>query len=74
MIGRYKLSNIDSEVSIFLRIARLISGITLEDPRIEDLTQEVRGFIFSKIIVCSLHLYLDAYNYIFSIWVCLYSS
>ncbi|XP_058771792.1 UDP-glucose:glycoprotein glucosyltransferase-like [Vicia villosa] len=25
-------------------------GVTLEDPRIEDLSQEVRGFIFSKIL------------------------
>ncbi|XP_022763284.1 UDP-glucose:glycoprotein glucosyltransferase-like isoform X2 [Durio zibethinus] len=27
-------------------------GVTLEDPRTEDLSQEVRGFIFSKILVC----------------------
>ncbi|KAG5136474.1 hypothetical protein JHK82_021205 [Glycine max] len=28
-----------------------IAGVTLEDPRTEDLSQEVRGFIFSKILV-----------------------
>ncbi|XP_020232566.1 probable WRKY transcription factor 65 [Cajanus cajan] len=27
-----------------------IKGVTLEDPRTEDLSQEVRGFIFSKIL------------------------
>ncbi|KAL2647851.1 hypothetical protein AAZV13_05G141800 [Glycine max] len=27
-----------------------IAGVTLEDPRTEDLSQEVRGFIFSKIL------------------------
>lgn len=30
-----------------------VVGVTLEDPRTEDLSQEVRGFIFSKILVCS---------------------
>lgn len=27
------------------------TGVTLEDPHTEDLSQEVRGFIFSKILV-----------------------
>jgi UDP-glucose:glycoprotein glucosyltransferase len=27
-------------------------GVALEDPKTEDLSQEVRGFIFSKILVC----------------------
>lgn len=31
----------------------LVAGVTLEDPRTEDLSQEVRGFIFSKILVCT---------------------
>ncbi|KAG7031006.1 UDP-glucose:glycoprotein glucosyltransferase, partial [Cucurbita argyrosperma subsp. argyrosperma] len=33
-----------------LKIALWIAGVTLEDPRTEDLSQEVRGFIFSKIL------------------------
>ena len=28
--------------------------VALEDPKTEDLSQEVRGFIFSKILVCSI--------------------
>lgn len=31
-----------------------MAGVTLEDPHTEDLSQEVRGFIFSRILVCSL--------------------
>jgi len=31
-----------------------VAGVTLEDPRTEDLSQEVRGFIFSKILVCKM--------------------
>ena len=40
---------------MILSLAQLrIAGVTLEDPRTEDLSQEVRGFIFSKILVCKL--------------------
>lgn len=32
------------------------AGVILEDPRTEDLSQEIRGFIFHKILVCPLDL------------------
>ena len=37
-------------------------GITLEDPHTEDLSQEVRGFIFSKMLV-SIILSLPNFYY-----------
>lgn len=33
-------------------ILSIAAGVTLEDPHTEDLSQEVRGFIFSRILVC----------------------
>jgi hypothetical protein len=32
----------------------VLAGVALEDPKTEDLSQEVRGFIFSKILVRSV--------------------
>ncbi|KAG5041087.1 hypothetical protein JHK85_013563 [Glycine max] len=40
------IGQLDPNNPLHLRIA----GVTLEDPRTEDLSQEVRGFIFSKIL------------------------
>lgn len=45
----------------FLKTWGLIAGVTLEDPRTEDLSQEVRGFIFSKILVCCPQMLLILY-------------
>lgn len=39
--------------------------MTLEDPHTEDLSQEVRGFIFSRILVCSFSHPLGQVIYFF---------
>lgn len=45
-------------VKIIANIHCCQTGVILEDPRTEELNQEVRGFIFSKLLVCILWVYM----------------
>ena len=47
----FRITHTQSQISYLNDPYYVFPGVALEDPKTEDLSQEVRGFIFSKILV-----------------------